>query len=260
MKPTKNRSEFCLTPILDKFVADISLATMYKRLFIIIAFFIINHWLYSQITPAKNPALYKTIISESFGSDKIPKTLEAGSDGQWLISKGGKSGKTLKYIGNTQPNGSDVRPVTKAFVRGISFKSFIFEADIEQCGRDYDCRDVCIIFNHIDDNNYNFVHLASVAGEFCHGIFQVKDAMLSMISPESEEPINWGVKQWFQVRIEMGLEPGKLLVFVNNSLLWELNEFEHGSGRIGFGAVDGSAKIDNLKIFAPETEIVDALY
>lgn len=224
--------------------------------FVCLSFFSFNQIVLTQEMPEKTPEHFKLVVNESFGSDKIPKTLEKAPEGQWLISKEGKSGKSLKYIGNQEPINSDIRPITKILVKNSGFSSFILEADIEQCGRDYECRDVCIIFNHIDDNNYNFIHLASITGELCHGVFELKNGNLTLLTPASESPIIWGVKQWFHLRIEKGLKPEKLSVFLNNNLLWEIHDFKEGSGQIGFGAPDGSAKIDNLKIWAQEISAV----
>ncbi len=218
------------------------------------------HSIYSQDNISKNPPDFKTVLNESFGSDKISRVFEVSPKGNWLISKGGCPGKSLKYIGTNQQNSFDIKPVTKAFIRETGFSAFIFDADIEQCGQDHDCRDICIIFNHIDENNYHFIHLASITGELCHGVFSVKDGELRMLTTPSETPVIWGVKQWFNVRIENGLEEKKLKVFLNNNLLWDIDFEVEMSGRIGIGAKDGSAKIDNLKITAPFTTNVNPLY
>ena len=235
-------------------------ATMQKQFLSFFSFFILIHLMHSQVAPTKTPETFKVVINESFGASKIPKTIETAPEGQWIISKGGKPGKTLKYIGKTQSDNSDIKPITRAFIKGISFNKFVFEASIEQCGRDYENRDVSIIFNYLDNNNYHFVHLASVAGEMSHGIFQVKDSILTLLTPLAEESLIWGVKQWFQVRLELGLEPGAIIVFLNNNLLWKLNNVAEVAGRIGFGAPDGEAKIDNLKIWTPQTTVVAPLF
>ena len=242
-------------------MTDLSHNIMQNRLLATLVFlFITMMFLQAQDTPGKVPPGYKVVVNESFGSDKVPKTIETAPSGQWLISKGGKPGKTLKYIGNTQNAQIEIIPVVKAFIKETGFKSFVFEADVEQCGRDYNCRDFSIIFNYTDENNYHFIHLASVAGEMCHGVFQMKAGFLTMLTPESDEPVNWGVKQWFRIRVEMGVEAGVLKTYLNGNLVWEVSGLEEKSGLIGFGAPDGSAKIDNLKIWAPETFPVRSLF
>jgi hypothetical protein len=233
---------------------------MQNRLFIFLSFLITHQLLYSQPATTKLPEEFKVVVNESFGGSKLPKTIETASEGQWIISKGGKPGTTLKFIGKTQSETTNIKPITKAFIKGMGFNKFVFEASIEQCGRDYENRDVSIIFNFLDNNNYHFVHLASVAGEMSHGIFEVKDSVLTLLTTPSEEPLIWGVKQWFQVRLEQGIEPGVLMVFLNNNLLWKLNDVAEVAGRIGFGAPDGEAKIDNLKIWAPGTTVVAPLF
>ena len=205
----------------------------------------------SQISWSQRPDKLKLIVNESFGSDKIPKTIEPTAKGQWLISKDGNPGKTLKYIGDKETTDTDIKPVVMAFVKDPLFTNFVLEADVEQCGRDYHCRDFCIVFDYMDENNYRFVHLASVTGEFCHGIFENKNGQLTRLTTEAEEPIIWGVKQWFALRLEHLTDNGTLRFFVNQQLLWEIS-LPQGSGRIGFGAPDGAAKIDNLKIWTPE--------
>lgn len=220
---------------------------MYLRLIIVSLLFAQTAW--SQ-QPGKPPQEFKLVVNESFGSDKLPKTIEPTAKGQWLISKDGNPGKALKYIGETETSGHDIKPVVLAFVNESLFNHFVLEADVEQCGRDYQCRDFCIVFDYVDENNYRFVHLASVTGELCHGVFEIKNGQLTLLTPEAEDPVIWGVKEWFGLRLERLPETNSLRFFMNQQLLWEISNLE-GSGRIGFGGPDGAAKIDNLKIWAP---------
>jgi len=233
---------------------------MIKRLLTSLACLLIAPILFSQIAPSKTPPEFKLVVNEDFGSSKIPKSIEKSPFGQWIISKEGLPGTALKYIGAQNPTHTDVRPETEAFIKGVGFKRFVLEADLEQCGRDYACRDISIIFNHLDDNNYLFIHLASLASEESHGIFEVKNGVLTMLTPPAEEPMVWGVKQWYQLRIEKDGEAPGLRVFLNNMLMWELTVLPDLFGRVGFGAPDGAAKIDNLKIWAPETSTLEILF
>ena len=199
----------------------------------------------------KAPAGYKIVVKESFGHERALKLFEIYPSGQWLIAKKGHPGKTLKYIADHKITIENVCPVTKAILRTDNFGSFILEFDVEQSGRDYDCRDFSVIFNFKDEENYDFIHFASIADEVTHGIFTFDSGKLTMLTKEaSAQPISWGVLQWHSVRIEAGVENDKVRVFFNNKLLWELDNFKEISGRIGFGAPDGAAKIDNLRIWA----------
>lgn len=192
----------------------------------------------------------KQVINESFGNDNSLTLFEIYPSGQWLISKQGESGKCLKYLANHKHPVNDIRPITKGIIKENVFENFIIEFDIEQCGRDYDCRDFCLIFDFKDEDNYAFVHFASITGEDCHGIFKVQNGVLNMISEEVEEPVLWGVAEWHKIRVEA--DSDKIKVYFNNRLLWDIDNFGTISGQIGFGAPDGAAKIDNLKIWTVE--------
>ena len=201
--------------------------------------------------PMKVPSDYKIVVKESFGHERALKLFEIYPSGQWLIAKKGHPGKTLKYIANHKIAVKNVCPITKAILKTDNFESFIIEFDVEQCGRDYDCRDFSVIFNYNDEDNYSFIHFASIADEATHGIFTFDSGKLTMLTKEDlAQPVSWGVLQWHAVRIEAGVEDNKVRVFFDNKLLWELDNFGKISGCIGFGAPDGAAKIDNLKIWA----------
>ncbi|MDR2926705.1 MAG: hypothetical protein LBV41_00650 [Cytophagaceae bacterium] len=190
---------------------------------------------------------YTLVVDESFRSEKLLNRLEKFSSGQWLTAKHGKPGKCLKYIANDKTREADIRPVAKAVVKENMFTGFILELDVEQCGRDYDCRDFCLIFNFADEENYAFAHFASVAGEMCHGIFTVQSGKLEQISDETSEAVLWGMDEWHKIRMEA--ETGKVRVWFDGKLLWNVDMPAESQGCIGFGAADGAAKIDNLKIW-----------
>ena len=221
-----------------------------KTFFITVAIFLFSVFSVFSQEPVKIPSEYKIAVKESFRNENALKLFEIYPHGQWLIAKKGHPGKTLKYIANHKIAVENVAPVTKAILKTDNFESFILEFDVEQCGRDYDCRDFSVIFNFKDENNYNFIHFASVADEEKHGIFTFDSGKLTMLTEEdSAQPVLWGVLQWHAVRIEAGVEDDKVRVFFNNKLFWELDNFGKISGRIGFGAPDGAAKIDNLRIW-----------
>ena len=220
------------------------------KTFLITIFLFISFYAFAK-EPAKVPAEYKIVVKESFGNERALKLFEIYPSGQWLIAKKGHPGKTLKYIADHKITVENVCPITKAILRTDNFESFILEFDVEQSGRDYDCRDFSVIFNFKDEENYDFIHFASVANEVTHGIFTFDSGKLTMLTKEaSAQPVSWGIHQWHSIRIEAGLEQNKIKVFFNNKILWELDDFGEISGRIGFGAPDGAAKIDNVKIWS----------
>ena len=222
-----------------------------KTFLITISIFLFSGFFAFAQEPEKVPSDYKIVVKESFGHERALKLLEIYPSGQWLIAKKGHPGKTLKYIANHKITVKNVAPITKAILKTDNFENFIIEFDVEQCGRDYDCRDFSVIFNFKDENNYDFIHFASIADETAHGIFTFDSGKLTMLTEEaSAQPVLWGMLQWHKIRIEAGVEKDNVKVFFDNKLLWELDNFKEISGRIGFGAPDGAAKIDNLRIWS----------
>jgi hypothetical protein len=145
-------------------------------------------------------------------------------------------------------------PLNIAFIKGKKFGNFILEADLQQTGKEYGHRDLCLFFGLKDPSNFYYTHMASNADPNAHNIFLVNDAPRTNIASRTTEGIDWGATEdWHKVRLERNIESGIIRVFVNDMInpLMEAEDKHFDFGYIGFGSFDDTGKIDNIKIWGP---------
>jgi hypothetical protein len=133
-------------------------------------------------------------------------------------------------------------------------ESFVLEADLLQTGKEYGHRDMCIAFGFQDPSHFYYVHMATKMDDNAHQIMLVNGAPRKKISSFTTEGINWGESQWHKVRVERNTEQGSIKVFFDGKLIEEASDKTFGAGHIGFGSFDDSGKIDNIKIWAKDSD------
>ncbi|HEY0741356.1 MAG TPA: hypothetical protein VGD40_07840, partial [Chryseosolibacter sp.] len=141
-------------------------------------------------------------------------------------------------------------------ISDVKFGSFVLEADLLQTGKEYGHRDMCIIFGFQDPSHFYYSHIASKMDDNAHQIMIVNNAPRIKISSFTTQGVEWGNNVWHKVRVERSIESGSIKIFYDGTLIEEATDKTFGKGYIGFGSFDDSGKIDNVKIWAEESETV----
>jgi len=143
--------------------------------------------LYAQQTPAD----YKLLYEQDFEEGSSLKDFMITDAGAWRISEG-KEGQALELYGKSQYKPAVRSPLNIALIKEKKFGSFILEAELQQTGKEYGHRDLCLFFGAKDSSNFYYVHMASRADPNAHNIFLVNDAPRKNIATNTTEGINWG--------------------------------------------------------------------
>lgn len=215
---------------------------------------------FSVANAQKIPSDYKLLYEQDFEGDVSLDDFVITDAQAWRIGEG-KNGQALELYGKSDYNPPVRSPLNIAFIKGRKFGSFILEAELQQTGKEYGHRDLCLFFGLKDPSNFYYVHMASVADPNAHNIFLVNDAPRTNIADKTTEGIDWGTtEEWHKVRLERNIETGTIRVFFDdmNTPIMEAEDEHFDYGYIGFGSFDDSGKFDNIKIwgsdFAPEKD------
>ncbi|MBU63594.1 MAG: hypothetical protein CMI26_13935, partial [Opitutae bacterium] len=66
-------------------------------------------------------------------------------------------------------------PYTIGLVKEVEVKDFVLEAQLQQTGKEYGHRDMCIFYNFQDRSHFYYTHIASVTDNHAHNCFIVND-------------------------------------------------------------------------------------
>lgn len=199
------------------------------------------------------PKDYKLVYQQDFKSDNSIHNFQFTQPSKWLLSEG-KSGNALEFTGISDYQPPFRSPHTIGLIGNVIVGSFVLEADLQQTGKEYGHRDMCIVFGFQDPSHFYYAHMATKMDDNAHQIMLVNNAPRAKISTFTTEGINWGENQWHKVRVERNVETGSIKVYFDSVLIEEANDKTFASGYVGFGSFDDSGKIDNIKIWAKDAQ------
>lgn len=202
-----------------------------------------------RIQAQEIPSDYKLLYQQDFKEKDPLKDFEFTDKSAWK-----KSGQALELFGKSNYTPRVRSPHNIAMIEGKKFGSFILEAELQQTGKEYGHRDLCLFFGMEDPENFYYVHMASVADPNAHNIFLVNNEPRTNIATKTTEGINWGeTDTWHKIRLERNIESGTIKVFFDDlsTPIMEAEDMHFDFGHIGFGSFDDTGKFDNIKIWGP---------
>ena len=139
-------------------------------------------------------------------------------------------------------------PLNIALVSGLHFGDFVLEAELQQTGREYGHRDLCLFFGYQGPSQFYYVHFASAADENAHNVFLVDDAPRRNIAARTTAGIEWGDELWHRVRVERRVREGSIRVYFDDMSepIMVAEDRRFGWGMVGFGSFDDVGRIRNL--------------
>ncbi len=200
------------------------------------------------------PDNYKLVYTQDFESPEAIIDFEMTDNDVWRISKG-DNGNCIELFDQStyQPN---VRsPFNIALIKEVIVGDFIFEIRLNQNGREYDHRDLCLMFGINNASNFYYTHIATKSDQYANSIFIVNDEPRKSIASKRTEGTNWGtIDSWHTARVVRKVEEGLIQIYFDdmNTPIIEATDSHFESGYIGFGSFDDTGKFDDIKIWAPK--------
>jgi hypothetical protein len=199
------------------------------------------------------PKGYKLLFEEDFEAAPSIQGFQFTDANAWKFGKEEKGG-SLELARQSKYNPAVRSPFNIALIQEKTFGDFVLEADLEQTGKEYGHRDMCIFFGFQDPSHFYYVHLATKADPHAHNVFLVNDAPRTNIATTTTGGVNWGLNVWHKVRLERKASDGSVKVYFDDMTLpiMTAQDKTFGAGRVGFGSFDDTGKVDNIRIWGPE--------
>ncbi|MEP1487356.1 MAG: hypothetical protein ABJK28_02895 [Algibacter sp.] len=198
------------------------------------------------------PDGYQLIYAQDFESPQAIRDFEMTDDKAWRIVKD-KTGKKIELFGKSDYESHVRSPFNIALIKDVFVGDFILEATLNQTGKEYGHRDLCLFFGVNSPTNFYYVHIASKTDKYANNIFIVNDEPRTKISLKTTEGTNWGeTNSWHKVRIERKVDEGSIKIYFDDMTtpIMEANDTHFIEGQLGIGSFDDTGKFDNIKIWS----------
>ena len=204
--------------------------------------------LFSQTSIPKD---YQLIYSQDFESPQAIRDFEMTDENAWKITKG-KTGNSLELFGKSAYKAHVRSPFNIALIKDVFVGDFILEATLNQTGKEYGHRDLCLFFGVNSPTNFYYVHIASKVDNHANNIFIVNDEPRTKISIKTTDGTNWGAtNSWHKVRIERKIKGGIIKIYFDDMTtpIMVANDIHFIEGQLGIGSFDDTGKFDNIKVW-----------
>lgn len=204
--------------------------------------------------PPAIPDGWKLVAEEHFDSPASLDRLQRSDPEAWRHSANGSS-LALELARQSRYQPPVRSPVNIALLSAPALGDFILEADLLQTGREYGHRDMCVFFGARDRSHFYYVHLATAADDHAHNIFLVDGAPRRKIATRTTPGVKWGQEVWHRVRLERRASTGLIRVWFDDMTqpVMEAQDKTFADGLVGFGSFDDTGKVDNVRIWAPDS-------
>lgn len=220
--------------------------------FLFLLFFVLNFGFVSVLfSQTSIPKDYQLIYSQDFESPQAINDFEMTDNKAWKITQD-KTGNSLELFGKSDYKSHVRSPFNIALIKDVFVGDFILEATLNQTGKEYGHRDLCLFFGVNNPTNFYYVHIASQVDDHANNIFIVNDEPRTKISTKTTEGTNWGeTNSWHKVRIERNVEAGSIKIYFDDMTtpIMEANDTHFIEGQLGIGSFDDTGKFDNIKVW-----------
>lgn len=146
-------------------------------------------------------------------------------------------------------------PFNIAWIKDLNVSDAVIEARMEQTGREYGHRDMCVFFGRQDATHFYYVHIATAADEVANTILIVNGAPRVSIVQERTPGTDW-TTGYHTVRVVRDTKEGTILVYFDDmeKPIMKAVDKTFLSGGIGFGSFDDTGNIDDIRIWGKKTE------
>lgn len=141
-------------------------------------------------------------------------------------------------------------PLNIARIKDLNVSDFVVQVRMEQTGREYGHRDMCVFFGYQDPSHFYYTHIATAADDAAHSIHIVNGAPRTSIVLERTKGVDWGTG-YHDVRVVRDTASGSIEVFFDDMTkpIMRAVDKTFGPGGIGFGTFDDTGNIDDVMIW-----------
>lgn len=195
---------------------------------------------------AGRPAPMSLVFRDDFsrGSDHwAPTDAKA-----WKI-EATPEGPVYRLFGASEYKPKHRSPYNISLVRELNVGDFELDVKVRSTKRDYDHRDLCIIFDYQDPEHFYYVHFGKKTDDHANQIFIVNGAARSKISIETTPGTPWD-DNWHHVRVKRDPSEGTIAVYFDDmeKPAMTAKDTTFRWGQVGVGSFDDTGDFDDFEL------------
>ncbi len=201
--------------------------------------------------PAPAPEGYKLVYDQPFEADGVLRHFVFSDPAAWKLEQAGDRW-TLAHFQQSKYSPKHRSPLNIALLNGPHVGDFVLEVQMQQTGKEYGHRDMCLFFGFQDPEHFYYVHIATKTDAHAHNIFIVNDAPRLKISDQTTAGFDWGKPgAWHTVRLVREASSGKIEVYVDDNAepIMTATDKTFGAGWLGFGSFDDTGLVDDIRLW-----------
>lgn len=229
---------------------------MISSLAILLALFVL---LYAEARSAEKESQaedsYEVVYEQDFDGDEVLEDFQFTDPKAWKMGKTAEGRGYLELFGKSQYKPKAYSPLNIALLTNKKVRDFVLDLELQQTGKEYGHRDMCVFYNFEDPSHFYYTHIASQTDDRAHNIFIVDGVPRKKISHKTTEGHQW-TDGWHHVRIVRDADSGKIEVYVDDMSkpIMEAVDKKMQWGYVGIGSFDDTGRVRHMKLRAPKTK------
>lgn len=189
------------------------------------------------------------LFETTFENDDALEAFVFANPGGWRLTEA-ETDRALELVDGDDYTPPHRSPRRIALLADRQFGDVVMDVTLEQTGREYGHRDLCLFFGFRDPGHFYYVHLATKPDDHAHQVFIVNGAARTKISRMTSDGIAWGDGERHHVRLERRVRDGAIRVFFDDMTtpIMEAEDTTFLSGHVGFGSFDDVGRIYDVTL------------
>jgi len=206
-----------------------------------------------QSQPEHVPAGYTLVYSQDFESEQAIADFRFTDAGAWRVAEDAQGNGYLDLYGASNYQPTYRSPMNIGLIQVGTVGSFVLDVDMQQAGREYGHRDMCVFFGFNNPDHFYYTHMATAGDQNAHQVFIVNDAPRTPITIDRTAGVDWGQGAWRHIRVVRDAEAGTISVYFDDMEhpVQTASDTTFTSGYVGFGSFDDVGRIDNIRLYSP---------
>lgn len=202
--------------------------------------------------PSHVPDGYELVYDQAFDDQASVGDFVFTDPNAWKFAKDEQGNGYLELHAESKYKPKHRSPYNIGLIKVGEVGSFVLDVEMQQYGREYGHRDMCVFFGFNDPEHFYYTHMATTGDQNAHQVFIVNDAPRTPITTDRTKGVDWGQGAWRKVRVVRDAEAGTIKVFFNDMSkpVQVASDKVFTSGYVGFGSFDDVGRIDNIKLWA----------
>ena len=196
--------------------------------------------------PGARAADLPLLVNEDFENGSA--RWQATDNDAWRIAETPR-GKVFSLFRQSQFKPPHRSPVNFALLKDVIVSDFVLEAQVQSTIKDYDHRDMVLVFGYQDPAHFYYVHFGKKTDDHANQIFIVNDAPRVKISTQTTPGTPWD-DEWHRLKVVRTVADGNTAVYFDDldHPAMTATDKTFAWGQLGIGSFDDQGNYDNVVV------------